>query len=314
MKVVEHRTIFEASPSSAYTIPSWRHLYLDTSIVRRLGTKLWDCPRAAESYTSVLTLIELMNGLCENEKQFRIRKSAIAGLMASEVAIDWQMPDVRLRCAFSELRPKYDIYEKRTECIQKLLTCLATCERPDEFRSKQAALGLEYGWEHFARMDEEISRGHINAAKKWVPYNREQFHHPATPEFLAMFGLPPDAPIHQAAQVLGGSDFDFGLGLYALTKKFMAEEGLHGFEVHDRLFRSYDGSVDLYIRAESHQIWRENGRNDMPGRNTGLDLTHLLYVAAGSYVVTTDDGMASATLQAGGAVIGEREFNTSAAG
>jgi hypothetical protein len=124
-----------------------------------------------------------------------------------------------------------------------------------------------------------------------------------------MFELPADASIAEAARAIGASEFDFGLAIFAITRAFAAqEENTEAF--HDRLFESYDGSIDLYVRASCLQQWREIGRNDKPGRNTALDLEHLLYVSPGATVVTTDAGMTNAVLEAGGIVLGEESLAT----
>lgn len=297
--------IFAHSPRSAYQIAGSRHFYLDTSAIRRLGARLESWPYINESYTSVLTLIELLNGVTRDEKEFAHRHSAISGILGGGVPIDWQMPQFRLRCAFPPLRARYDILETRTECIQKLLHCLVRCRSAEEFARTEKQLALEHGLRYFNEVDEGISQRFMEAARKWVPINRQNFTDPSMPEFLSMLGLPPTASIATMAAALGGSDFDFGMGLFAVTRQFASEGQQYTEEWHDELFRSYDGTIDLYFHAMSHQIWRENGRADMPGRNAGLDLEHLLYVTEGSTIVTTDAGMARAVIDAGGITAGE---------
>jgi hypothetical protein len=307
-----HRTIFSYSPSSAYRIAENRSLYLDTSVIRRLGKKLVGWPNAASSYTSILTIVELLNGITKTDKDFRERRSAIVGLLAAEIAIDWQMPQFRLRSAFPQLREKYDIYEERNECIEELLCCLAQCQTRDEFARQEATLLLEYDLNYFATADEAISRTHIDAARKWVPFIRSHFDDPSTIDRRGMVGLPPTASIAQTAERIGASDFEFGMALFAITKVFAVEE-TYTEELHDDLFESYDGSIDLFIRACCLQQWREIGRYEMPGRNTGLDLEHLLYVSHGSRVVTADIGMSNAVVQAGGGVVREKDSSLGAA-
>jgi hypothetical protein len=215
------------------------------------------------------------------------------------------MPDVRLRCAFEPLRKKYDIFEKRTECLRNLLACLGLSTSVKEFARREHQLRLECGLDYFENLDDAISRTHIEATRRWVPYNRAQFSHPSTAQLLAMFGLPPEASIRELNERMAGSEFDFGLGIFALTEKFTSEEGEYSEEFHDELFRSYDGSIDLYIRASDFQLRREVGRADSPGRNTAADLTHISYVVPRASVATTDIGMRDAVVEAGGNVLGE---------
>lgn len=49
-------------------------------------------------------------------------------------------------------------------------------------------------------------------------------------------------------------------------------------------------------------MWREIGWRAEPGRNTGPDLHHLLYVVDGAVVVTTDEAMAKLVSSSGGSV------------
>jgi hypothetical protein len=308
--VPEHRLIFSRTPRHAYSLGAGRNLYLDTSAIRRLGKRFRTSPRIHEIYTSVFTLIELLSDITKSDGEFRARRSAVAGIMASDVGIDWQMPDVRLRCAFEPLKTKYDIYESRVQCIQELLTCLAHTETLKRFRQEEAELRLEYGIEYFSQLDQRISETHIASSRKWVPHNRKQFREPHTAEFLEFLGLPRDTSIVEAGVAIGGSSFDSGLALYSLTAKFAEEEGQPlDSDFHDQLFRGYDNSLGLYVRASSFQMWREIGRGDLPGRNTAADLAHLEYVVKGSYVVTADDGMAAQILQAGGAVLSVEELD-----
>jgi len=307
--MARHRTIFAYSPSSAYRIPDTRSLYLDTSAIRRLGKKLVGWPGATNSYTSILAIVEILNGIAKDDREFRLRRSAILGLLDAEIAIDWQMPQFRLRCAFPPLREKYDIYEKRNECIETLLRCLVKCQTLDDFTRHEAALRLEYGLSYFGAADEAISRAHIDAATKWVPFTRLHFNDSSTVDLRQMFGLPPGASIAETAERIGASDFDFGLAVFAVTKVFAAQE-MNTEEFHDELFYSYDGSIDLYFRATCFQQWQEIGKNYMPGRNTGLDLEHLLYVSDGAQVVTGDIAMANSVLRAGGSVLSDETFDS----
>src|SRR5687768_10547003 len=109
-----HRPIFEASPEFTYTLDPMRVYYLDTSFIRRMGVRLSSWPGCAQSYTSALTIVELLNGIGRDEHEFGKRRSAIGAILAGRVGVNWQMPEIRLRCAFADLRKKYDIYEKRT--------------------------------------------------------------------------------------------------------------------------------------------------------------------------------------------------------
>lgn len=298
----DHRQIFSMTPAERYSISAGRHLYLDTSVIRRLGTKLWSVPRIAETYTSVLTLIELLSDIMRNEKEFHTRRSAIAGIMAGRVEIDWQMPDVRVKCAFDLLRPKYDIYESAVQGIQELLDCLSGADTLEDFRRREKEVGREFGVSYFQQIDCDISTSSLASFRKWAGYNRAQWQSGSPAALLKELGLPEDLSLREAATVLGGSTFDVGLGVYAITKRFTEAEG-GDHEYHDRLFRSYDHSLDLYMRAESRQLWREVGFADSPGRNTAVDLTHLRYVADNSFVVTADDGMAAQVVGANGAVM-----------
>jgi len=189
--------------------------------------------------------------------------------------------------------------------LRDLLKCLGVSTTAKAFAHRESVLHLEYGLDYFDTLDDQISRTHIEATREWVPYNRAQFSHSSMPEFLAMFGLHPNVSIREASDRVAGSEFDFGLGIFALTEKFTLEEGEYSEQLHDELFRSYDGSIDLYVRASSFQLRREIGRADIPGRNTAADLTHMSYVVPHASVVTTDVGMRNAVLEAGGKVIGD---------
>jgi hypothetical protein len=268
-----------------------------------MGSRLSNWPHRDETYTSVVTIIELLNGIGKNPEEYRKRRSAIVGLFRAGTEIDWQLPEIRLRCAFEVLRSKYDIFEKRTECLRSILSCLGRSRSVDEFLLSETSLRLMYPLPYFAEFDERMSGDHIDAFKRWTPLNRgELFQHESTLQLLAIFDLPADATVKQLSERVAGSEFDFGLTIFAMSEKFSAEEDLATEEMQASIFNSYDGSIDIYIRALALQQWREVGLAHAPSRNTGVDLYHLLYLVSGTELVTADVAMARAAVAAGGRV------------
>lgn len=296
---VVHKPIFGASPKDSYELDSERVLYLDTSIIRRLGRRLKTWEHRHRSYTSVLSIVELLNGIGKDVAEFRKRRSAIAGIFLAGIQIDWQMPELKLRCAFTRLRPKYDIFEKRTECIQEIIRCLRESKSADEFVLREANLRLMFPLRYFADYDEIMSRQTIESAAKWTPKFHESFAHESTAQWLRFVGLPPGASARELSARVDGSAFDYGTTIFAMTTKFAAEEGIVNEVEKEALFRSYDGSCSFYIRALASQQWRQVAWGDMPGRNAGVDFHHLIYLTPGVELVTVDRRMAAAASAAG---------------
>ncbi len=95
-------------------------------------------------------------------------------------------------------------------------------QHSDRRRSASSApekqLGLEHGLRYFNEVGEGISQRFMGATRKWIPINRQNFTDSSMPEFLSMLRLPPTASIATMAAPLGGSDFDFGMGLFAVVR------------------------------------------------------------------------------------------------
>ena len=239
-----HRKIFAASPSQAYAIPSDRDLYLDTSVIRRLGRQLAKTKQIDRTYTSALTLIELLNGVLASDKEFASRRAAACSIKEARVPVDWQLPDARLRCAFESMRAKYDIYEEAVRCLRELVNTLVRHESRAAFARSERGLRLENDLDYFARMDRRISETCLSAYRSRVAEIRAQFRQAGWGEFLQYLGLAADLSLPQVASALAGSPFDCGFGLFAIATRFANEEERDD-SYRDLLFTTYDGTLSL---------------------------------------------------------------------
>ena len=74
-------------------------VYFETNALRKLAYKLLDETFVKDKYTSILSLIELVSGICDDES-FLLRKSIIGKVIQSKILIDLNLPDTIFLKAF----------------------------------------------------------------------------------------------------------------------------------------------------------------------------------------------------------------------
>src|SRR5437868_10231257 len=132
--------------------------YLDTSAVRRLGSRLNRLEAPGRIFrSSALTVSELLNGILETDKEFGRRRAAITALLGLKtLEIEWTLPDTPLALCFIEIQKHYNISDRSPSSLQQLAQCASTSKDRDDFKAREAQLNIEFGRPYFEDYDTEF--------------------------------------------------------------------------------------------------------------------------------------------------------------
>jgi len=283
-----NRDVFRGAHLQKYAIPSERTLYFDTSALQSAGHRLLTLDVAKIGYTSVLAIVELVSGITISENNYRKRRLVL--LHALGLPIDWQFPDVKTACSFELLRDKYDIYEKRAECLDKVLACIIASNTLTEFRSAEKARDLTHSIGYFEDFDAQIDRtwrrgeGHRDFVKGL-------FEDSSKPRLLDLLGLPSDTGFRDFGEIFRRHPLNVGFSRYIVFCKLNETLQIEDTAEQDRVFRSYNGSIDYYLRGFGLWSADREYRGDRSRRNDGQDLAHLLHIVPDGTLVTEDKKM-----------------------
>lgn len=298
-----HRTIFQFSSTDAYRITTDRNIYLDTGEIRRRARTLRGTRLAAASYTSSLTMIELLAKIRSSNQEFGLRRAALRAIFGAEIAIDWQMVDQKVYCSFPTLRPKVDVFEGRVAALRSLATMAAGAADRAEF-SRLVRDNCQEQLEYFEKYDEAIAAQYRDSAKALQQIGKSNYD-PNSP-FVAALGLPTSASHAEYVKAVQKSVLNRIITRGVFAYQACEYEGTDGKADRARFrhfFMEYDGSIDPYLLAFG---WRhiEHAIGRSPGRNDGLDIAHLQFLFPGAILATTDHSLAKLAEAVGIAVYG----------
>lgn len=289
---MKRQEIFAGSPSARYFMDSSRDLYLDTGFIRARGRSLASWPYLRRSRTGALTFIELLGEITSSEKEFRIRRSAIATIMENKIAVDWQIPNRKIPSAFTTIRRKYDIFDDTVLYLQKVATAAISAKSLQEFSQRIAGTPLQDALDHFAELDRSLGRIHQEGLASLIAATRAHYENRSKAMLLKDLNLPESATYEAMCGAMVKSGLARQLLIYAYMELYSEEQGITERSAQDELFNSYDGSIDAYVRGSAAQLWHNLSRKKKAGRNDGVDEYHLLYVVPGVSLITTDRGFA----------------------
>lgn len=272
--------------------------YLDTSVIRARGNGLQRLADRASLRTSVLAVIELIQGVTSGEKQYDLRSSSLRALMKSGVTIDWAMPEeIQVRC-FSEITSRVSYRELRLDSLKGLVNAVIESSSLAGLQDRLLALKIDYPLDYFEQYDRGFGTSFINVVSSTNQTLNEAF---AAARSGASSTLVPTEviaagrasfaqwfssqlrPVNEAATVAGlarSAVATVGAGVFGRELKEEEAVGL----VHD----SYDGTISAFVSAFSMRAMDYFAGLSAPARNDALDLAHFLYLREGDELVTDD--------------------------
>lgn len=222
--------------------------------------------------------------------------------MSSRVIVDWQFPEPKIYAAFPRLRPRVDFHESRTFSLQNWILLLRKSSSRAAFLRDGRRLKVEHTLEFFEKYGREYGDTYIAAGREWVRDGRRTFEANRPADLMIRVGVSPEASYAEFVNALLGTEYERKIALAGVVKGICDAQGFDEDIWDGDLAKSYDGSIDQYLLGSSWWHFKQAlGRG--PGRNDALDLSHLLYLTPGSYLVTADKSLAECARHAGVTVL-----------
>ena len=273
--------------------------YLDTSTIRSLSSAL---SRLGTGHrTSAFAVVELLSEILDSDKEFRCRSAAIRALLGSPISIEWNMPEVKIAQGFEYFRTHRRFEERRVPDLKLILEEVEGSRSREDLTKRLAKRPLTFGYEFFRAYDNRLSSGFIEATVSGHTQIRDGYECSVEKGQIPRDVLLPDFLKHlrQSQPYLNDA-----FTRYALVEVLSS---LPGADVSDldkaEVFDSYNGSLDVYVRAFSHSSNERASSVSRPGRNDAADLAHLLYLDVGSLFATGDIPLANLARTAGACVV-----------
>jgi hypothetical protein len=248
--------------------------YLEPNSLRSLNKQLHLLPK--NCFTSGLSIFELISDLTKSEKEFNIRKSVINNVITNKVKINWDSQKTIKAKAF----PQITFDDAETHGLKELVNLLLKTESLESFLHNSQS--SKYNHNFFNNLDKLYSSHFIEATIEANKKVKSQIDCDST-SFAKQFvkSLPLNNELNE------------GMTLFIIVNDIMdaLEKQLNLKNINRaKIFSSYDGSFDVYLKYFSHYVATKSSENKLPGGNDFLDLLHLIYLGNGKdcKIVTND--------------------------
>lgn len=301
---MSHREVFSHSPRYRYEISGDRTFYLDTSVLRRRVSTLSGSLLASCSYTSALAIIELISRARRSERDYRPVRAVLTAIFDAGLVIDWRLPDVQIRTAFPQSRPRADIYDTRAESLRVIVGAIVATPSRGQFLEVADRLNIPQGMTFFESYDSDYGQAYLEALKGSRSKSKSLFD-PSSVLVAAVaqvFGLSDEVAHDDYIRALRRSKLNRAISRYVIAEIVREADGAPEAQQQE-FFMSYDGSIDPYLHALAWSHF-EVLLGRYPGRNDALDLAHLLYLVPGAGLVTADRALATLAADVGIGVLG----------
>ena len=262
----------------------YTRFYLETNALRQLNSKL---ELLKDNYfTSGLSILELISGI--DGKEYQLRSTVIKKILTSKIPIVWELPESIQANAF----PIIEFTDFRIAGLKEI--CKIIVDYEDKTEVLKHINSLKYDVKYFSDLDDSYSKKFIDATKKGnedlkkelndslkEPLGLGNVKHSVAKEFVK--NLPNDTYLNES------------ITLYAIVESL--GDGIdfeHPDNPIDRgeLFDSYNGDINIFIRAFSKFTATKGATGSIPGKNDFVDLHHLLYLGnKKDCAIVSDDKM-----------------------
>jgi hypothetical protein len=246
------------------------------------------------SATSVLTLIELVDGMIASQDEYRRRRANLLDLEKAHIHIWWDLPEARFYQAFPFLETVLAASENVIDPLRGLLKRVKTCASLDLFDPVLREPTTRDLLDWIGTYEERLSRNFIDAIRTGAGALRQVFQSTSAEQRdrARRLGLRVDGSFSDFCHSLGAHPLNRDLTLYTLVAS------LCGTWLEDSsddtlraVFESYDNSIDAWVDAFAHYSSLKHSQGGSAGRNDGFDLAHFLYLTPGVTLITEDTGM-----------------------
>lgn len=259
--------------------------YLDTVTLRKLSKNLRDLKD--NSFTSALTIFELISGI--SEREFNIRKQVLKNLFDSNIKIIWDLPEAVKASAF----PIIEIVESRVIGLQSICRQLIKSEN---LKTLISDLDEIYNVDFFKKLDEMYSKSFIEATLRGNEnlkkiYEEERKNNGRLSEAIAK------DYVKSLESNVSVNNF---ITIHAIARNLSdATSGGEDKVSILELLYSYNNELNIFVNAFSRFSAQKSGTLGQPAKNDFIDLHHLLYLRNNKqcYMVTDDKMILKITKQ-----------------
>ncbi len=243
-------------------------VYFETNALRKLAYRLLDKTFVKDKYTSILSLIELISGIFDDES-FLLRKSIISKVIQSKMLVDLTLPELVFLEAFGLHRNNNEI----TQATRQILNLINISDSYDTFQksteSNDLKLYLEfiYTYDKNARekFREAITNNSIGGdTKLLIPEFKNRW---VSENLISIL----NRVIHYHASKVQGYSFEL--------------------RTLEEIVNSYDNSINIYLFVSSYYIDQKISSKNIPAKNDYFDLHHLIYLKSSNDKIVSDDKM-----------------------
>lgn len=254
-----------------------------------------------------------MAGAVSSEAEYSLVAPVIRRVRLCNVEIDWDSPESRITAAFPFLSSVAVRRGSVERDLRALVGALCASDTLATFRRNEALLPLEHGSSWFAEYDSHFGELFISTARPFRDDLLASFRGPEKRAGLTQLGLPPSASFEDSLRWFQRHPLNGYALLVAFATSIAAHLGYPEDHPHvEALLNSYNGTIDLYVRARTRREFALMECRESPGRNDLLDLSHLLYVPSRAGLMTNDRDLIDIAVLLGVAVSQPLRFRAGA--
>ena len=242
--------------------------YLETNAIRKHASRIGDNNFILDKYTSILSLLELVSGIKDNES-FKLRQSIIKKIINSKIRIDLTLPELVIYNSFGFDLNNFEIADK----IGKINKLVELTKDYDSLQKTIRLNSLDDGWLFVKQYDENANTG----LKKSL---LQRFSDSEVKQLIVQFK---DRWTSDNLKYLKNKVIEYYATILLKNSPVKCEKTI------PEIISSYDNSIDIYLIATAFYMDEKISYKNMPGKNDYLDLNHLTYLHGRLNQIVTDD-------------------------
>ena len=245
--------------------------YLETSSLRKLAGYLQEERLIKKSFTSALSIIELISGM--NPEKYNLRRTVLKKIHDSKLGIVLDLPKYIILSAFPAIEIGNQIEEE--DELKQVWEIIIETENIEDVNKRCKEKGILSNLDTIRNYDETLSNFFRVGSDVSMKNFREQFSHKQSKALHDFLG--------QAFKDKEGKAllkvFRMQSSLYIMAYNLAVNlPGKNLYEKAMAVYQSYTGGIDYFIEALSYYAEKRMMDNQFPEKNDIFDLTHFLYL------------------------------------
>ncbi len=245
--------------------------YLETSSLRKLAGFLQEERLIKKSFTSALSIIELISGM--NPEKYRLRRKVLKKLHDSKLGIVLDLPKYIILSAFPAIEIGNQIEEENE--LKIVWEIIIETENIEDVNKRCKEKGILTNLDTIRNYDKTLSDSFRVGSDASLRNFRRQFAHKQSKAIHDILGQTFKDKEGKALLKVFRMQSSLDIMSYNLAVN------LPGKNLHEKattVYQSYTGGIDYFIEAFSYYAEKRMMNNQFPEKNDILDLAHFLYL------------------------------------